>query len=303
MVEKKEPLVVLGMQQRTLQDQPRKVSRKTFVRRKESEGFPLWYICAIVLVVAVLSYFLVPAVRERAAQRLAQLSGKPVPTTQAAVTPQSNTPASAERTGVSAPPATAPQSQGAAAEAYFAASMARQKPAAAGQGPKASTPSGQNEGGAQRSPAVSPDVAASQPDRLEVQPRVVSPPRTERGTPPVLVRRKAEPEPPEETKAPVAAEAPAGVDSVPAQSGARSEEAYKLLLEKVPAMAAISAQSDPAMQLKGWSVVKAEESEVWIDVLALRTADKQEEHFIWKIRVDEQTVFPLNQNARRLAVK
>ena len=76
-----------------------------------------------------------------------------------------------------------------------------------------------------------------------------------------------------------------------------------MLLEKVPAMAAIAAQNDSAMQLKGWSVVKAEESEVWIDVLALRLADKQEEHFIWKIRVDEQTVFPLNQNARRLAVK
>ena len=271
------------------------------MRRKEFEGFPLWYICAIVLVVAVLSYFLVPAVRERAAQRLAQLSGEPVPTTPAAVTPASNTAAPAERTGVSAPPATAAPSQAAAAEAYFAASMARQKPAATGQDSKASA--GRNDGAAQRRPAASPDVAALQRDRVEIQPRVVSPPRTERGTPPVLVRRKTEPEPPEETKAPVAAEAPVAVESAAAQSGARSEEAYKLLLEKVPAMAAISAQSDPAMQLKGWSVVKAEESEVWIDVLALRTADKQEEHFIWKIRVDEQTVFPLNQNARRLAVK
>jgi hypothetical protein len=189
----------------------------------------------------------------------------------------------------------APASQAAAAEAYFAASMARQKSTGGAPAAKAAAPSGANE-----FPAAEPPVARSE----SPSPRASSAaPDSSRRTPPVLVRGKRVSEPAEENASVVSQPLVPVATPAPENNKARSEEAYKILLDKVPVMAAIAAKSDPAMQLKSWSVVKAEETEFWIDLVAIRSSDKQEEHFIWKIRIDEQTVSPLNQSARRLAGK
>jgi hypothetical protein len=83
----------------------------------------------------------------------------------------------------------------------------------------------------------------------------------------------------------------------------RGDEALKILLDKVPRMAAMANKSDLEMQMKSWSVVRAEESEVWIDLVGVNTAGGSEEHFIWKVHVTDLTVQPMSQSARRVMVK
>ncbi len=98
---------------------------------------------------------------------------------------------------------------------------------------------------------------------------------------------------------------PAGESASKAEPAitALSQSAYKILLDKVPSMAALQGSTLNGFQFTSWKAVKEEEPEVWIAVLARRTDDNQEESFIWKVNTSDMTVSPLSQAARRAAAQ
>lgn len=263
--------------------------------RRKPPSFRFWYTNGLIVVVAALSYLLVPAVRERIHDRLGLLIAAPqrhmettASTSLNAPTPgdtQTATPTVAsDRSSEQAKPLPSP-----VLERHPVEHQPSRLPLQSVADSAVSTP---------LTSRPAPPAPRAGDERIAAQP-------TRRRSAPVLKRglqagdQDTQPENPKavQTMAPKSTDVSSGVTTP------HAEEAYKILLDKIPKMASLANKTDPDLQIKSWTVLRAEESEVWIDLVAVRKTDAQEEHFIWKIYVTDMTVRPLNQSARRVVAQ
>lgn len=249
------------------------------MNRVQPLSFQLWLTTSLIIMVTALTYLLFPAVRERFHERMAILfPSKPGPT-ENTVAPQE--PAVSHALS-SAPPSTLAPPDAGIRKPFFRPQPSEKAPVVI----KEVAP-----------PAEEARATAEPPPTPRSEPTPARAPR--RGGPPVLQRegRAAQPESRAEVPAANAPKAEPAADKTPP---ANADEAYKILMDKVPKMAAAANKTDPVLRQKSWSAVRAEGPEVWIDLVTVRTTDGQEEHFIWKVHTTDLTVQPLSQSARRI---
>lgn len=101
-----------------------------------------------------------------------------------------------------------------------------------------------------------------------------------------------------ETRATTSAPAPAPAPAV--AKGAEQEAAFKNLLAGNQRMANLVNQSDPKLKFKGWSPIKSDGDEHWIEVVFQNTADNSEVKYIWSVNNASRRVAPINYNAKQL---
>lgn len=247
--------------------------------------FYRWYAGIFIIAVATLTFLIVPSARERLKERVSGLLGQTVKKQATIPVPATLSPSD---TIASATPSTLPgERKPSQAEIYLNAAFNRNRQMKREETPTADQTSAANSRSAAPPPSARPVLRkATSADRRTQTPAA----------------EEAEARAP---KARTTDTATAGTSS-PASttdpsSGANSQAAYKILLDKVPAMASLQGNSLAGMQFVGWKTVKEEEPEVWIAVTGRTVDSNQEESFVWRVNVSEMTVQPLSLAARRLA--
>lgn len=140
--------------------------------------------------------------------------------------------------------------------------------------------------------SASPPVAQSPPP--------VDPPQREA---PVVERTTREPEkkPVLQRNPPAANPEPQSPTPEEVREQELSQEAFELLKDKsVVARKLIEGGLQDRLSYQEWRMVRAREPEFWIDLIAQRSADGGELHFIWSVNTETGAVTPMSQAARDL---
>jgi len=93
---------------------------------------------------------------------------------------------------------------------------------------------------------------------------------------------------------------PAGSDSgIRYTTGKAESDAYTLLLEKYPKVAALVSGSDSSLQFLSWGGREVEEGIYWVQLI-FETGDNREV-YIWEVNLPSSEVQPLSYNARMIS--
>ncbi len=85
------------------------------------------------------------------------------------------------------------------------------------------------------------------------------------------------------------------------QEEERSQEAFQMLKDKsMVARRLIEGELQDDLNYQEWKMVRAREPEFWIDLIAQRSTDQGEFHFIWSVNTQTGVVTPMSQAARDL---
>jgi len=115
----------------------------------------------------------------------------------------------------------------------------------------------------------------------------------------------------EQSEAPVAgsgaqqaqAEQPQGADQGPTfAQGKLEKEAYDVLLQSSPALAALVQGRDPALRFQAWAAAKTEGSDSWlVRITFLNQPDGSNRDYIWQVNLLSKEIVPLSAYARALS--
>lgn len=104
-----------------------------------------------------------------------------------------------------------------------------------------------------------------------------------------------EPEPPDapETQ-------PSGEAELPYRTGAIERQAYDLVVESNPALAAMIQGSNPSLRFKSWDAASRGEDIYWVRI-TFQSEGNPDVEYIWQVKLDTKQVTPLSYNARTLS--
>lgn len=84
--------------------------------------------------------------------------------------------------------------------------------------------------------------------------------------------------------------------------GRIEKEAYDVLLQSSPALAALVQGSDPALRFRSWAAAKTEDDDSWlVRVTFLYQADGSDREYIWRVKLLSREIMPLSAYARSLS--
>lgn len=104
----------------------------------------------------------------------------------------------------------------------------------------------------------------------------------------------------EETTEQSEPEAAAASNQPKYQQGKIEQEAYDLLLQSNPAIAAIVQGNNPSFKFKSWDAAGRGEDTFWVR-LKLQSGGGPEAEYIWQVKLQSKQVSPLNYNARSIS--